>query len=972
MLDIGTVTHGFKLLRKEWIEEVTAEALVFTHEGTKAELVVLASEDDNKTFCITFRTPPADDTGLPHILEHSVLNGSAKYPVKEPFAELLKASLYTFLNAMTYPDKTVYPVASRNTQDFHNLMDVYLDAVFNPDLTEQTFMQEGWHYDIDSPDADLKFSGVVYNEMLGATSSPESVMVDKLETALFPDNIYGRNSGGDPEHIPELTYEQFVDFHRRYYHPSNSRIVLYGDFDIADRLKHLATFLDAHEFLDIDSRIQPHERLDEPIVCEATYPISTGAVTENKAYIMRAWLLDDPTDPELKLALTILARILAGTSASPLRKALIDSHLGEDVLAWFDSDVLDSYYTVGLKGADEDKQEEIISIIERTLASLAADGIDSRTIEASINSIEFRLREANYGGLSKGLIYALQMAGSWLYDADPLIMLKYEAPLAKVREGIAAGGYFERLIEKYLLNNNHMVTLTMTPDEEFEAKRLERLQKRLHTIKESMSEEQIAGHVKLCAELREAQLRPDSPEALATIPKLPLDCLEQKAETYPLEMVGETPKLTFAEQPTNGIAYLKVVFDANSIPDDLLPYLPMFSQVAMQGGTQNHSFVEMTEEIGIHTGGIGAGYSNMSIHGQPDAIRSFVAFSGKALTAKIPKMLEVLGEIFKEGRLDDLNRLQEIARVARAGMESRINGSGHGFAISRLSAGQTLAGKYGEITNGLEQFELLKQLVSDIESDPQSVINKLGRIREILLNAEGTCIHLTGGRDELAAVQEHLPALVACLPGTARPAVKHKFPTFGQNEGLIVPSKVQYVGKALNFYDIGMQYSGTFSVLAKLLSRDYLWNRVRVQGNAYGCFCDLDMLTGLFYCCSYRDPNLTETLSVFDEIADHLEDLQISQDEFEKVLIATVGSLDAPRSPDQKGAIAFNRHLSGISAEKVQADRDQTLACTIDDLKGYTGLFRKFATDGQICVVGGDEKVNAASDVFDTVQQPLA
>ncbi len=971
MFEVDSVVHGFRLLRREWIEEVQANALELVHEKTGAQVIVLSTEDDNKTFCITFRTPPEDDTGLPHILEHSVLNGSRKYPVKEPFAELLKASLYTFLNAMTYPDKTVYPVSSRNDQDFQNLMDVYLDAVFHPNLTEQTFMQEGWHYEITRPDADLQYSGVVYNEMLGATSSPESVLVDELESALYPDNVYGRKSGGKPEAIPELTYEQFCEFHRQYYHPSNSRTVLYGDFDVAERLAHLAEFLDDYDRLEIDSAITPHPRFTAPVTADKTYPITPGSETENKAYVLRAWSMAAPTDPETHLALTILTRILTGTPASPLRKALIDSHLGEDVQAWHNRDILDTYYAVGLKGTEAERRPEIIGIIEATLARLVRDGLDQRTVEAAVNSIEFRLREANFGGLSKGLIYALQMDTAWLYDADPLTMLKYEAPLAAVRAKAAAGGFFEELIREHLIDNRHYVDLTLTPDEAFEEQRLQQLRDRLAAEKTTFDAAAVNDLIAACDDLRQAQLRPDSPEALATIPKLPLNSIDREAEVYPFETVAAGPPVTFAEQPTNGIAYLKVVFDARVVPQDLLQYVPFFTQVSLQAGTARRDFVEMTEEIGIQTGGIGAGYTPLAQLDCPDDVFSLVAYSGKCLQAKLPQMIEILAEIFRDCRLDDVTRLREIARAARAGMESRVNNAGHSFVVTRLAAGQSVAGKYAEMTGGLEYFYFLDRLVRDLESDPAAVIDRLNAVRNCLFRRAGVRVHLTAGRDELNALTPLLPQVWDSLTDNIVQAPTFDFPNFNVNEGLMIPSKVQYVGKGLNLFAEGLQRHGAFAVLKKLLGRDYLWNKVRVQGNAYGCFCSLDSLTGHFYCCSYRDPNLEETLAVFDAIADYLETLDLPQDDFEKLLIGTMGGIDSPHAPDQKGAIAFNRHITGVSQDLIQREREQTLNCTVDDLRGYAGLLRRFAEKGQICVVGGEEKVQSCRAEFDRIRKAL-
>ena len=544
-MDTGTVLHGFRLVRQEQVAEIDAQALVFVHEKTRAEVVGLRNADDNKTFCLTFRTLPADDTGVPHILEHSVLNGSRKYPVKEPFVELLKSSLCTFLNAFTYPDRTVYPVSSRNQQDFHNLMDVYLDAVFHPRLTRQTFMQEGWHAELAAPAAELEFSGVVYNEMLGASSSPEAVLSEQLERALFPASVYGRNSGGDPERIPDLTYEQFTAFHRQFYHPSNSRTVLYGDFDVAARLAHLDEYFGVYEHQPPLGRVTPQPRFGRPATVVAPYPVTPGVDLANKTYVLRGWLLDRTADPERHLAVAILARLLSGSPAAPLYKALIESRLGNDVVGWFETDILEAFGCVGLKGTNAAKQAAVEQVIDDTLRRLAAGGLDARTIEAAVNATEFRLREANYGGYSKGLIYALQMAASWLYDGEPLALLKYEAPLAAIKRQ-AGQGYFQNLIRRYLLDNPHRVTICLRPDPEFENRRLARLKQRLAERQAQLTPAALDQVVTACRELRAAQLRPDPPEVVATIPKLPLSCIPKQAEVLPLETVSAAPALWFS------------------------------------------------------------------------------------------------------------------------------------------------------------------------------------------------------------------------------------------------------------------------------------------------------------------------------------------------------------------------------------------------------------------------------------------
>ena len=711
-------------------------------------------------------------------------------------------------------------------------------------------------------------------------------------------------------------------------------------------------------------------RFSRPATVVAPYPVTPGVDLANKSYVLRGWLLDRTADPERHLAVSILARILSGSLAAPLYKALIESRLGDDVVGWFETDILETFGCVGLKGTDVAKQAAVEQVIDDTLRRLAAGGLDARTIEAAVNATEFRLREANYGGYSKGLIYALQMAASWLYDGDPLVLLKYEVPLAAIKRQ-AGQGYFQNLIRRYLLDNPHRVTICLQPDPEFENRRLARLKQRLAERQARLTPAALDQVVTACRELREAQLRPDPPEVVATIPKLPLSCLPKQAEVLPLETVSASPALWFSEQPTTGIGYLKLVFDADGLPSDLLPYVPFFCQATLQTGTAKRDYVELTEELDIHTGGLGVGDSATAAYGQPDQVLAQVQCTGKALRAKLPRLLELVTEVLTTARLDHTQRLVELAQIARAGMESSINNHGNFFVACRLGAYLTPVGAHLEQTHGLEQYYFLERLVRDLNTDPASVTARLQQVRDRLFTRENLKVHLTGGRAELAELQRLLPALAAALPSRPAPARRAGPAPLAGNEGFIVPIKVYFVGKALNLYRHGFAYRGTFEVLNKLLSRDYLWNKVRVQGNAYGCFCSFDLLSGTFGCVSYRDPNLEETLAVFDQTADYLANLSLSQDELEKLLIGTMAGVDAPRSPDEKGAVAFRRHLTGISQELIQRHREQLLGCTLADLRGYADILREYRDHGQICVLGGEPKLRAAASRFASVQYAL-
>ena len=957
---------GFKLVRSEEVKEINSIAHIFRHAITKTEVIVLSNDDDNKVFMSTFKTPPFDDTGAAHILEHSVLNGSKKYPVKEPFAELLKSSLYTFLNAMTYPDRTVYPIASRNAQDFTNLMDVYLDAVFNPLLTEPTFHQEGWHYHIESADDELNYSGVVYNEMLGAYSDPENVLIEEMNKVLYPDSIYARSSGGNPQYIPELDFEKFVAFHKSYYHPSNCRVLLYGDMRVIPQLSQLDHYFKAYSYQEVDSVIKSQPRGSIPPRKVASYPVSPEDTSTSKTYLLRSYLLGHPTDAEYMLSMSVLSRILSGTSASPLKKALVESRLGEGTLDYgFENDLLDNYYAIGLKGTHPDKVDDMETIIDKTLRDLVDNKIDQRVIEASMNSIEFQLREANFGSYPKGLCYGLIMLNSWLYDADPLMHLRYEAPLKKIKDKVVKGGYFEEMIDNYFLKNPHQSTILLTPDDQLERRRSQELWEKLTALKMAMTAQEIKEILNKNRKLHEYQLTPDSPEALASIPKLSLDCVEKLTEKFPFEIIMDgTPELSFSHQPTNGIAYVTVMLDASGLPQYLLPYVPLFARIVLQVGTRKRGFVELIQEIDIHTGGIASTYSATPIRGDSNKVNSFLSFTCKSLKNKLPKLFGILAEVFTQLSLDDYNRISELIHIAKSNLRSRIIPSGHAFASTRLASYVSCIGQYREITSGISQYHFLESLVQEYEQTPEKTVESLKRIGKTLFNRNCMKIHLTGAGEELQVFKEEASRFVNVMPEQPNSVVSYTLEPAQTNEAFTIPSNIQYVGKGMNLFDLGYQYNGNYEVLDTILTRDYLWNTVRVQGGAYGCFTNMDMLSGNFCCVSYRDPNLAETLDAFDRLGDFVDQLNLSQSDLEKFVIGTMGGIDAPKTPDQKGATAFSRYLSGLSHDDVQLRRDQILSCRIADFKEYVTLFKEFSHNGVVCVIGGEVKILESKDRF--------
>ena len=958
--------HGFKCIYHENIAEINTLALLFEHEKTGAQLMVMENDDDNKVFSVTFRTPPANDRGVAHILEHSVLCGSRKYPVKEPFVELMKGSLQTFLNAMTFPDKTMYPVASRNRKDLFNLMNVYLDAVFHPRITRETFMQEGWHYELEEADGPVTYKGVVFNEMKGVFSSPESVLDRYLAHSLFPKTTYGYESGGDPAAIPELTYEEFTDFHRRYYHPSNSRLFLYGDGDTADYLKFLdEEYLNEFDRMAVDSQVGLQRRFSKPKWKEYPYPVSRDESLEKKTFVVAGLKLAKSTDYEHCLFMEILSHILLGTSGSPLRKALLESNLGSEVIGGgFDDNRIETLFAVGMKGAEKEDAEKIVDLIFNTLATLAEKGIDENQVLASVNTIDFKLREANFGGFPKGIVYNIQALGSWLYDADPLSHLKYGRLMKKIKRK-SREGYFEKLIRKYLLNNKHRSVVVLVPKPGLAEKQEAKVRKQLRQMKTSLAGAEIEKLVNTTQTLQQRQVEPDSPESLATLPRLTLADVNKEAPQYPCEVKKDkAPKTLFHDLFTNKIAYTQMCFTMDKVPQEHIQYLPLLGRLVMGMGTNKRDYVEMSQQIGIRTGGISSSdFSAVPLQDRNQII-SYLNFNGTALVEKVDDLFDLYEELFGERNFDNHKRLVEIIRSAKANMEASIVPNGNHYVLSRLQSYHSRLGKYDEWLEGITYFRFLEELLERVESNPQEVADRFREVAEFVFTRDNLLTNITCTAKDYKKVEKRLGGMADLLPEKFHPIAELKFGPVDSNEAFLTASTVQYVGKATNLYDLGFEISGKFDVLKALLRTGYLWDRVRVQGGAYGSSLSFDLYTGDLAMVSYRDPNLVETLQVYDGIPEFLNQLDITAEEFEKIVIGCAGKLDPPLTPDRKGSLAKIEYLLGLTHEFKQRRLEELLATRLEDVRDYAGLFETFRDQGTVCALGNEGKIKKASSHF--------
>ena len=960
-----TKTHGFELVREASVPELNTLARLYRHYGNGAELLSLQNDDENKVFGVSFRTPPQDSTGIAHILEHAVLGGSAKYPLKEPFVQLLKGSLKTFLNAMTYPDRTVYPVASQNLQDFYNLVDVYLDAVFFPLITPQHLAQEGWRYDLDGEDAPLVYKGVVFNEMKGAYSSPDNLLYRLSQQSIFPDNAYGYDSGGDPAAIPQLTYEQFKAFHKERYHPSNAFFYFYGDDPEEERLRIVDAALRPFSRGPADSGVTLQSRFAQPRRVVRGYDTADdGAGASGKrGMVQMRWLLPEAVDEELMMGLSLLSHALVGTQASPLRKRLIDSGLGEDLTgSGLSTSLRQMTFGVGMKGIDPDKADEVEALILATLDELSREGVESGMVEASYNTLEFSLRENNTGSYPRGLSLMMRALHGWLYLGDPIRPLGFEGPLAAVRRHLDEDpAYLRELIGVHLAENPHRATVILRPEPGLHQRMEEAERQKLEEVRRTLDAEAVQAIMEQSRELQRRQEAPDRPEDLARLPSLGLDDLDRQVKTIPIE--EETlhdSRLFYHDLFTNGIVYLDLGFDLHGVPAELLPYAKLFGRALVEMGTETEDYTALSQRIGRTTGGIYPSTWLSPMRDNPEgAARLFV--HAKAAVPRAEEMLAILNDILLTVKLDDPARFRQIVLRGKAGMESGLVPGGHSVVQSRMLAAYSKAGWAAEQIGGVSYLQFLRRLLDEIDNDWDAVLARLEQVRSILVNRAGMVANVTLDAANWREFRGALAGFVAGLPSASAPPAAWPPPLDGRDEGLTLPSQVNFVGKSADLFAAGYTPHGSISVITNVVRTGWLWDKVRAQGGAYGAFCRFGRHSGVFSFSSYRDPNLLRTLDVYDETAAFLRSADLSQDELVKSIIGAIGALDAYQLPDAKGYTSMVRRLLGESDEERQRYRDEVLGTTLAHIRGFADVLEAGTRAGRIVVLGGEDAVNRAS-----------
>ncbi len=967
---------GFRLLWTKEIKELQGTAKLYQYTKNGAELLSIENNEENKVFGITFRTPPKDSTGVAHILEHSVLCGSRKYPLKEPFVELLKGSLKTFLNALTFPDKTCYPVASQNVQDFYNLIDVYLDAVFYPRITPEIFAQEGWHIELDEEKREKNFKGVVYNEMKGNYSSPDSLLYEYSQQSLFPDTSYGLDSGGHPEHIPRLSYERFRQFHERYYHPSNARIFFYGNDDPEKRLEIVHEYLKDFDPIEVDSDIGLQPRFSEPKSVRQYFVADEGR--DDKGMITLNWLLDLNTNVEFNLACQILDTLLVDMPGSPLRKALIESGLGEDLAGvGLENELRQMFYSVGMKGVKVDRLQEVENLIIETINQLVSQDFDEKSVEAAVNSVEFALRENNTGSMPRGLICMLRALTTWLYNGDPTLMLAFEEPLNQLKTRIRAGEpVFKHILRSYFLDNNHRTSLYLLPDpglyDRIEQREQETLSKLVDNISENEKEELRLKN----KELKKKQKAPDKPEDLARIPTLEIKDLPREVQRIPV--LVDSPKETtilYHDIFTQGILYFDLGFDLGRIPQRYLSYVPLFGRALVEMGTEKEDYVSLSQRIQAKTGGIHS-ETFTSCQEDQEQFAAWLIVRGKTMQGKAQDLFDIFEDILLRVNLDDQERFRQILLEEKAREEQGLIPAGHQIVNRRIRGKYTVSDWANEQMNGLNYLLFLRSLEEALDSGNWSrILEDMENLRHILVDRPSMVANVTIDEANWSKIEPVLSSFLDKIPAVG--ALENEpwgMTADSINEGMTLPAQVNYVGKGINLYEHGYRFHGSSLVVNRYLRTSWLWDNVRVQGGAYGAFSLFDRLSGVLTFVSYRDPNLYDTLQVFDQTAQYLTQMQMDKKELEKAIIGAIGDMDTYLLPDAKGFISMLRYLIGETDDKRQKMREEILSTGQEDFRQFGRWLEALRDNGLVTVLGNRGNIVAAREQgisFDKVWQVL-
>ncbi len=959
--------QAYTILEKKEIKELNSMGYLMEHRKTGARVVLMSNDDNNKVFCIGFRTPPKDSTGVAHIIEHSVLCGSDKFPVKDPFIELAKGSLNTFLNAMTFPDKTIYPVASCNEKDFQNLMDVYMDAVFHPNIyrEEKIFRQEGWHYEMESIEDELTINGVVYNEMKGAFSSPDDVLVQEIMNSLYPHTSYAVESGGDPDVIPDLTYEDFLAFHSRYYHPSNSYIYLYGDMDMEEKLRFLdEAYLSAYEKLEVDSSLTEEPPFEKPVEIYRQYPIMESESGKENTYLSCNTSFGNNLDKEQYIAFQVLDYVLCSAPGAPLKQALIDKGIGKDVYSSYENGIMQPYFSIVAKNADKEQLPEFQKTIREILTELAEKGLDKKALRAGLNYYEFRFREADYGSYPKGLMLGLMMFDSWLYDdRKPFVHIEANETYRKLKEAVDTD-YYENLIRDCLLNNTHRTAVVVEPVKGLTARKEKELAEKLAKKKAALSGEQLAEIVEQTRALKAYQEEPDSKENLEKIPLLTRADMKKEAEPYLNEekRAGDT-LLLYHDIFTNGIGYLRFIFDLRKVPEHLFPYVGLLKSVLGLVDTENYAYGELFNEINIQTGGI---VPVVNTYVDAEDLQKYTAtfeIKVKVLYEKLDQAFGLVQEIVMNSRFDDRKRLRELAAELKSQKQAGLTSAGHTTALVRALSYLSKTAAISDQISGIPYYRMLEELTGNFEEHQEELVENLKQLAVCLFRPENLMVDYTAQQEGLRDIERRIVNFCGSLHTEPVGEQSYQPATERKNEGFMSSSQVQYVCRAGNFCQKGLPYTGALRALRVMMGYDYLWTQVRVKGGAYGCMCNFSK-SGESYFVSYRDPNLEKTIDVYEKAADYIRNFDADERTMTQYIIGAVSELDMPMTPATKGAYSLAGYMTHYSFEQVQKERDELLSAVPETIRGLADYISAFMEADCLCVVGNEEKIRAQKNLF--------
>lgn len=963
--------NAYELIERKELQDIHSVGYLLRHKKSHARVMLIENDDENKVFNIAFRTPPEDSTGVPHILEHSVLCGSREFPLKDPFVELVKGSLNTFLNAMTYSDKTVYPVASCNDQDFQNLLHVYLDAVFYPNIyqKEEIFRQEGWSYHLEAEEGPLTYNGVVYNEMKGAFSSTDDVLEREILNVLFPDTAYGVESGGDPANIPDLTYEDFLAFHKKYYHPSNSYLYLYGNMDMDEKLRFIdEKYLSAFDAQEIASCIQRQEGFAEVVEKEMSYPLSDNEEEEERTYLAYARVVADAKDMKKCLAYEILDYVLLSAPGAPVKQAILDAGIGSDVYGSFEDGILQPYFTIIAKGTEASRKEEFDSIIRTELEKVVRDGIDQKAVEAGINYLEFRYREADFSGYPKGLMYSLDILGTWLYDeTNPFITVELLGHFDDLRKDLK-NGYFEKLIQEGLLSNSHGCMITLIPEKGLAVKRENEVNEKLAEFLNGKTQEEKQELLRRTIELEEYQDGDEDPEAIGCIPMLKREDIRREVNPFHNTVLDLSGSLFLHHNmETNDIAYIHLLFKMSGLRNEQIPYLSLLKSILGYIDTERFSYHELFNEINCSTGGIACG---VELIDQVDAEKDFVPMfgvTGKSVFDKVPFLFEMMKEILFHSDFSDTKRIKEIISQIKSRAQVALVNAGHSTSVLRAFSYTSPLSWFQEQMAGISYYWFLEDMEKNFEDRKDELVENLKKLMGQIFCKENMILSYTGKEEMLPVVREEAESLKKMLSEEPYAEMQLSPVWSVKNEGFQTSSQVQYVAQTGNFKKSGMNYTGALDILKVIMSYDYLWTNIRVKGGAYGCMSGFRR-NGEGFFVSYRDPHLKRTLEVYKGIPEYLRSFEADEAELTKYIIGTISGKDVPRTPHMEGNRSRTAYLSGVTEEMLQRERDQILDASVEDIRVLADLVEAILADQQICAIGGEDKIENGKDVFGEIK----